>query len=168
MKKTWFIAAVALQALVLLAMAGTSFAAEKLGREIRLQTVPVDPRDMLYGDYVTLSYEMSRMSPAMWKGEGTLPEPGDAVYVALAPNGGVYSPIGAYPEQVSIPEDQVLLKGIVVYSWGEEFSVRYGLERYYVPEGTGLRLEQSAGQLIVVAKVAPWGQTVITEVQEKP
>ncbi|HZG55531.1 GDYXXLXY domain-containing protein, partial [Paenibacillus sp.] len=82
-KKT-FALLVALQALALLGLAGAAYAAVWFGEDIRVRTAPVDPRDFLYGDYVTLSYEMSRLSPALWQG-GKLPEEGDAVYVALEP-----------------------------------------------------------------------------------
>ena len=33
----------------------------KTGREVLLKTVPVDPRDMLMGDYVILNYEISQV-----------------------------------------------------------------------------------------------------------
>ena len=33
----------------------------RTGREIVLKTVPVDPRDLFRGDYVTLRYDISRL-----------------------------------------------------------------------------------------------------------
>ena len=35
----------------------------RTGTDVTLQTRPVDPRDLLRGDYVTLSYEISRVPP---------------------------------------------------------------------------------------------------------
>ena len=164
-KKT-FALLVALQALALLGLAGAAYAAVWFGEDIRVRTAPVDPRDFLYGDYVTLSYEMSRLSPALWQG-GKLPEEGDAVYVALEPRDGLHVPVAAYPNRVRLPDGQVLLKGIVEYRWEEEIQLRYGLERYYVPEGTGLALERQVGEVVVAAKVSPWGQAILTDVLTK-
>ncbi len=164
-KKKWFYLVVALQALCLAGMAGASCAADWLGQEIRLKTVPVDPRDVLYGDYVILSYSMSHLDTALWRGEDGLPEAGTPIYTLLREENGFYEPVAAYPDNVSASEaNEVVLKGIVQYSWDEAISVNYGLERYYVPEGTGKALEEERGRLIVTVKVAPWGQTRITGV----
>ena len=165
-RSRWLALLVLAQALVLLGLAGSSYAAVWFGKEIRLQTVPVDPRDILYGDYVTLSYEISRLSPSIWQGK-TLPEEGDAIYVAVAPKGDVYEAVAAYPNRVAAPSEGALLKGLVELQWDREIVVRYGLERYYVPEGAGLALERQAGNLVVVAKVAPWGRATLTDVLPK-
>jgi len=162
----WLAILVLAQALVLLGLAGSSYAAVRFGKEIRLQTVPVDPRDILYGDYVTLSYEISRLSPSIWRG-ASLPKEGEPIYVAVAPKGDVYEAIAAYPNRVAPPPEGALLKGLVELQWDKDIVVRYGLERYYVPEGTGLALEREAGTLIVVAKVAPWGRATLTDVLTK-
>ena len=39
------------------------------GRDVLLKTVPVDPRDLLRGDYVILSYDISRLQPELFKGD---------------------------------------------------------------------------------------------------
>jgi len=166
MKMRWFAIVVALQAIALLVVAGSAYAGVWFGKEIQLRTVPVDPRDVLYGDYVTLSYEISRLSPSLWRG-GDLPEEGDAIYVALAPNGDAYAPVAVYPNRVPLPPEQALVRGLVTYGWEEEIAVRYGLERYYVPEGAGLELERQAGELVVVVKVAPWGRATLADVLTK-
>jgi len=166
--KFWFPLVVALQALFLLGLAGTSYAASWFGQEIKLRTIPVDPRDMLYGDYVILAYEMSRLSPNVWQSEGALPERGDPVYTVLAPseNGdGTYAPIAAYPRRIEPADGQVVVKGRVEYAWEEEIVVKYGLERYYVPEGTGRALERIASDMIVTVKLAPWSQAVLVGVE---
>jgi uncharacterized membrane-anchored protein len=41
------------------------------------------------------------------------------------------------------------------------------LERFFVPEGSGKALEDDADHLLVTIKVAPWGQSVITDVHTK-
>ncbi|WP_246066788.1 GDYXXLXY domain-containing protein [Paenibacillus koleovorans] len=156
------LALVLAQMLFLLGLAGSYYAVGWWGKEIRLQTVPVDPRDLLYGDYVTLQYEISRLKPELWKGGGEQPEQGDVVYVVVKPGGnGVHSAAGIYGDKPSVGEGEAVLKGRVDYSWNEAIVVKYGLERYYIPEGTGKELEQRAGDLIVQVKVASWGQSRI-------
>ena len=77
--------AVLLQLAVLVAMITGNTAPYIGGQTVLLRVVPVDPRDLMRGDYVTLSYDISRMSPAIMGGNS----PGDAtnrkVYVSLEP-----------------------------------------------------------------------------------
>jgi uncharacterized membrane-anchored protein len=117
--------------------------------------------DLLYGDYVTLSYEISQLNPSLWKGEGELPKQGSRVYVLLKPVNGLYEATGIYAEKPATAPDESVLKGRVRSSWTEEIRVEYGLEQYYVPEGTGKELEEAARHMIVAVKVAPWGQAKI-------
>lgn len=158
-KLFWLVAA---QILFLLAVAGSYYAVDWWGKEIRLKTVPVDPRDILYGDYVTLGYEISRLKPEIWKESSGLPKRGDAIYVVLKENRELYEPVAAYGSKPETGNDEVVLKGRVDYSWNEEISVKYGLEKYYVPEGTGRELERKASDMVVRVKAAPWGQAKIS------
>jgi uncharacterized membrane-anchored protein len=57
------IAAAAFQVLFLVGMIAERAAPLRSGRTVLLRVVPVDPRDLLRGDYVTLSYEISRVPP---------------------------------------------------------------------------------------------------------
>jgi len=163
--RTFFYSFILLQVLFLFGMAGSSYATAWYGKEIKLHTIPVDPRDYLYGDYVILNYEMSRVNPSLWNGsKQSLPEQGDVVYTLLRLQGELYEPVAIYPQQVDAKSDEIVLKGIVQYSWEETIAIHYGLERYYVPEGTGQSLEEENDNLIVTVRVAPWGQTRITNV----
>lgn len=163
----WLILLVSLQALFLLGLAGTSYAAAWFGQAVKLKTVPVDPRDVLYGDYVTLQYEISRLSPSLWRGEAP-PEQGTAAYTVLVPEGEYYKAAAVYPHKPELKSGEIAIKGRVDYSWNEEIHVRYGIERYYVPEGTGLELERQAGHLAMTVRIASWGQNVITGVEVLP
>jgi uncharacterized membrane-anchored protein len=159
----WLVVA---QVLFLLAVAGSYYATGLWGKEIRLKTVPVDPRDILYGDYVRLSYEISSLKPELWKEPGSEPERGDVIYVVLKPDHGLYQPAAAYRSKPQTVDDEVVLKGRVDYSWNEAIAVKYGLEKYYVPEGTGQDLEKKASDMVVRVKVAPWGQAKISGLEQ--
>lgn len=147
------------QILFLLGLAGSYYATDWWGEEIRLQTKPVDPRDLLYGDYVTLSYEISQLDPSLWQ-DAEQPKRGESIYVVLKPDtGGVYRPTAAYGDKPAVSAEEAVLKGRVNYSWDRAITVQYGLERFYVPEGTGQELEEAARDTIVRVKIAPWGQS---------
>lgn len=119
----------------------------RTGREIVAEVIPVDPRDFFRGDYVVLGYTFSNV-PDVGLPEGT--SKGDAVYTTLKKAEGtkwdVASVAPAYP--ASVAPDQVVLKARVEYVYpGPEPGrltgrLRYGIESYFVPEGTGLKIEQ--------------------------
>ena len=61
--KRLFIVVIALQVVFLLGIVGYRESILTLGRTAVLQTVPVDPRDFLRGEYVVLRYEISVLGP---------------------------------------------------------------------------------------------------------
>ncbi len=171
--KRKFIIFVLLQVLVLCYMAASQYAVEWMGQEVRLKTAPVDPRDLLYGDYVILNYEISDVGASFLKlQDQEQPRRGDKLWVVVKKEGNYHHLVSAHLKKPSVSEDEVILKGKIDYVsefWDPEKqentriqSVRviYGFERYYVPEGTGKELEDKRGQFDVIVKVAPWGQNL--------
>ncbi|SDD01317.1 Uncharacterized membrane-anchored protein [Paenibacillus sp. UNCCL117] len=163
---------VLLQVLALVGVALSYYAVSWYGQDVRVKTVPVDPRDLLYGDYVNLSYEISEVSPGLWKGSPDGVKRGQTVYVAVAPTAdGTYALAGAYDRKPAVtPENAVLIKGRASSDWAVQnwqMRVNYGIEKYYVPENTGKALEDKADRLIVRLKVAPWGQAKIEGLVER-
>ncbi len=135
----------------------------RTGVEVTLQTRPLDPRDFLRGDYVVLGYDISTLSTSALKDE-RLPGPGTPVFVKLAPNrDGFYEAISAHAAPVDVASPGVLIRGHIVGSLGNRLQVRYGIERYFVPEGEGRNLENARNQrkLTIVAAVAPTGRAAI-------
>ncbi|MBP1995853.1 GDYXXLXY domain-containing protein [Paenibacillus eucommiae] len=161
---------VILQVLFLLGTAGSSYAVRWLGKEIRLQTLPVDPRDLLYGDYVILNYEISTL-PTSLLNKGEFPERGDTVYVLLKLNAsdkaGTYDAVGIYTSKPSAAAEEAIIKARVEFNHGDTLRLEYGLEKYYVPENTGKELENQVGELVARVKVAPWSRAVIEGLEPK-
>lgn len=137
----------------------------KHGREIALQVQPVDPRDVLRGDYVILGYDMGRLKHSLFSAPGELGslKRGAAVYVTLRQAAdGAWLPETAglkYPAAVA-PTD-VVVKGRLSFApefstpdVPREYGVRYGIESYFVPEGTGKALEQDVRDRKIQALVA--------------
>lgn len=159
--KSRFWLLVALQVLFLLFLAGSYYGVELFGREIRLKTAPLDPRDLFYGDYVVLNYEINMIPLSLWKGDKE-PVSGDRIFVLLQEKGGLYRAAAAFPEKPDLNNGEAVLTASVVFTERSSLRLRYGLERYYVPEGTGKDLEQRRADMIVRVKIAPWGQAKIS------
>ena len=169
------IAAVALgQAAVLGYMIWDRVSLLSNGREVVLEVIPVDPRSLFRGDYVILSYELSRVElPA-----GTEPpKRGTDYYVVVqkapepaaadpaAPNVAAPSAnwkvVGGGPElPKELKPDQVAIKGRVEYTsratkeTPATVDVHYGIESFFVPEGTGRELEKMVGDRKLSAIIA--------------
>jgi uncharacterized membrane-anchored protein len=158
---------VACQLLFLAGIAGYHYAVLWVGKDIPLQTVPIDPRDQLNGDYVQLNYRINSVDQALWRSLPSKPEPGDTVYVRLAENRstGTYEANGVYARKPDRGNGEVVLKGRVQYAEAGRIRIVYGLEQYYVEENTGKSLEQRANHGIVHVKAAPWGNPVVDRIE---
>jgi uncharacterized membrane-anchored protein len=136
----------------------------KSGREITMPTQPLDPRDIFRGDYVTLGYDISSLRKSNMPQQTTFDDlrPGSIVYVMLTPDSATgWKGVGVtpdYPRQVA-PTD-VVLQARVKTLWQAEnksdalLGVRYGIESYFVPEGTGKALETKVRERKIEAIVA--------------
>lgn len=154
-ERTVLIAAAALQVAVLVAMIAVRAMPLVFGDTILLRVVPVDPRDLFRGDYVILSYDFSRRPPQGIEG---LSQAGDSrdkvwqgrtVYVSLVPDAD-----GRHwrADKVSIsrPTSGRYIRGRIAASGQLEF----GIEAYYVQEGTGREYEQAIRNRRLSAEVA--------------
>jgi uncharacterized membrane-anchored protein len=142
------------------------------GKEVTLKSRPVDPRDLLRGDYVVLGYDISQLpAGALLNQPASSRNP--SVFVKLAPNrDGVYEAVSVHAEPVAVASPEVLIRGSILYgatcgsrgyAFCEKLTVRYNLESYFVPEGEGRKLEdvRNQGKLSVVAAVFPSGRAAI-------
>ena len=142
------------------------------GTEVALQTHPVDPRDLLRGDYVRLGYDISEVpSGALQNQQAGSRDP--FVFVKLAPGpSGLYQAVSVQTEAGPVQSPEVLIRGQVTYgtNCGTDFrafcprlQIKYNLERYFVPEGEGRALEdaRNSRKLTVVAAVTPSGRAAI-------
>ncbi|MDN3277919.1 GDYXXLXY domain-containing protein [Frankia sp. RB7] len=169
-KAVLFGAAILLQCALLVLMVADRVRILREGREVTLQTRPVDPRDLLRGDYVVLGYDISQLPAGALAGQPTA-ERNPIVFVKLAPDAnGVYQAVSVHAAPVTVTAPEVLIRGRVSYSCGstsrifcDKLTIRYGLENYFVPEGEGKTLEQARNQqkLRVVAAVLPSGRAAI-------
>jgi uncharacterized membrane-anchored protein len=149
-------------------IAGTSLVQEKAlaqGTVVRLATRPVDPRDLLRGDYVILSYPINDVPRSVFSPPVNRPLPaGTTVYVRLEPRGEFYEVTGASTEKIPAGNGWVVIKGTSRYagniSSSDYVRLEYGIERYYVREGTG----NLRGKITVEAAIPASGKAVIKQV----
>jgi uncharacterized membrane-anchored protein len=168
MRTRWVWAALGLQFLVLLAMAVPREWALHFGPVIFLRTAPVDPRDVMRGDYVRLSYEISnvprercrdglaramqvgetdsapagRSRRARWSGGSLLP-PDTLLYAVLKPSVGADGVMELdYLTDVE-PRSGLFIRGRLELLNAAVAQVRYGLEAYFMQQGDALELERS-------------------------
>ncbi|WP_375416829.1 GDYXXLXY domain-containing protein [uncultured Hymenobacter sp.] len=156
------------QALYVLGVAAAGYATTALGQHIVLSTRPIDPRDLLYGDFVRLRYGISEVPASLWREPATSPRRRQNVYVLLAAGpDSLSTAIGVYASAPRPAAGQAVLRGWITDVYARSLGLRYGLERYYVPEGNGLRLEAAGRRrpLRVRVSIAPWGQSRITSVR---
>ena len=111
------------------------------GTPILLETVPVDPRDLLRGDYVILRYKISTIPKTLFDPpllEEDQPFAGQEIYVALERRGEFHEAVQAAFYPMDAAPGQVVVRGTVEdQPWQSDIAVAYGVERYYVREGTG-------------------------------
>jgi len=148
----------------------------RAGTEIRLKTVPVDPRDLFRGDYVVLSYPISTVDGGSRQGERGFRR-GDAVFVTLGRDGeGFARATGVSRERPAAGPDLVMA-GRVVSTGGcalndagtfdcsqgrNRLRIAYGLESYFVPQGSGRAIETTdRSRIEVIAAVSSSGDAAI-------
>jgi uncharacterized membrane-anchored protein len=136
------------------------------GTEVLLKTAPVDPRDLLRGDYVILSYDISTIPAALIK--GAKPQAGSwtPIQVRIAPGAdGFWTVTEASFAPLAEQPGSVVLRSqpIEAYDWqwaeGGTLFASYGIERYYVPEGEGRVIEDGRNdrRVSVAARVSQDG-----------
>lgn len=131
------------------------------GKEIVLDVIPVDPRSLMRGDYVILSYEISQAKSVGAPNEFRNNDP---VFVTIDNASGKWQVIGVSKTEPSpASPSQLVLSGFVVYAFSptegarQDLTLRYGIESYFVPEDTGKELEKVVGERKMQAIVAVGG-----------
>ena len=164
MKLKLVILVLALQTAWLLGTVAVQEHALATGKIILLETRRVDPRDLLRGDYLILNYKISDVPVNLFSPPVNKDLPyGTKVFVALAPGTNqFYEVIKASTNELAPSANEILLRGRSDQRWWSTNSIHvaYGIENYYVAEGTG----NPAGKLTVQAVVPASGQPKIKEV----
>jgi uncharacterized membrane-anchored protein len=142
------------------------------GTEVTLQARPVDPRDLLRGDYVVLAYAMSSLPAGELRDRAASSRAPD-VFVRLVPNAeGLYEAASVHAEPFTAAPSERMIRGRVASGatcggrslvFCAQLNIKYGIESYFVPQGEGREIEQARnqGKVSVVAAVTPSGRAAI-------
>jgi uncharacterized membrane-anchored protein len=143
------------------------------GQEVLLKVEPVDPRDLLRGDYVRLGYDISNVPVSMI---GNVPSGAQwieagPVFVRVKKDGdGIWKMVSASlyePPSTPPGDDEIDIRGMVDDGRGlgriDTLNVEYGIERFYLPEGEGLAIERDmrVRSFNIVAAIAGDGSAQI-------
>lgn len=135
---------------------------------VTLKTVPVDPQDIFRGDYVVLTYEISTADITTLDGDDKF-DYGDVVFVTVVPDGETWKAAALGHGKPFAVQGGVAIRGSINrIDNGENgmtryFGITYGIESYFVPQGTGLAIENEArqGKLSVDVAVTDDGRAAI-------
>lgn len=151
---------------------------------VTLKTAPVDPRDIFRGDYVILTYDISRIRLADVGGDDEFGYD-DAIFVELAPDGETWDAVAIWREPREPHEGHLIIRGqinsifdetpptgipesdsIPCPDCGTAF-VTFGIESYFVPEGEGRELEniRNDGKLTVDVALGKDGTPAIKQLR---
>ena len=168
--RVWIAAIVvaAIQTIVLGYMIASRAALLAGGAEVLLHTAPVDPRDLLRGDYVALSYDISRVPVATLTGGIPPSAIGRTLNVRLERQAdGFWAISESSFAPLPAKEGSVILRSLPLRYQpleGEQvLTVDYGIERFYLPEGEGHTLEGAPmnGRVSVAVRVGSDGEGLI-------
>ena len=160
MRTRWALAGLAAaQILVLVLWAGAHEWSLRTGQTATLETEPLDPRDILRGDFITLRYPIQRVPIDRFEPPpAALPVEGARVYVELRPEAGFHRLARASLAPLTPAPGNLLIRGRARWSGGQPgpakiIRVEYGIEKFFVPEGKG----NLSGKIVVTVSLASNG-----------
>jgi len=142
--------------------------------EVTVRTVPVDPRDYFRGDYVILNYPFSQLQDENTKYKQVV---GQRVYTILKPIAGTHlwemeKQTFDFPGRNQKDAGSVAIRGLVsTHSWHWGQSIKYGIEQFFLQEGTGRAIEEAMrdrkdqNSVEVTLRVMPSGRAVVKNVK---
>lgn len=154
-------AAMALQLFLLAGMVAGAALPLWTGTEIRVETVPVDPRSMFRGNYARLRYRLGTL-PDDALGDVSRLRRGEIVYVSLRRADTGYHVFAA--ASLERPSDGVFLRGRVVRG-RSPYRLNYGIEAFFAPKERALKLEKhlrNGGTAILMVTAS--GQAAIKDI----
>ncbi len=163
------ITAIGFQLLVLIGMVTLASAPLWTGTEVKIKTIPVDPRSLFRGNYARLRYDISEIhldQPATDKKIRN----GEVVYVLLeAGEKNIYHQKSVTLEK---PVTGLFIRGRISHPRYHEdnnrYQVKYGIEAFFAPKEKALALEDNLREEgIAVLMVSPSGKARLKNIISK-
>jgi uncharacterized membrane-anchored protein len=135
------------------------------GEDVYLETIPVDPRDILRGDFVILDYKISTDKQVQTFINNNQLEAGQEFYIVLSRD----ETDTARVQSVSFgkPYNELFIKAQVGTEAWRRTQVELGIGKYFVPEGRGREVERLRGDLRVLVSIDSYGTAKIKDIYNK-
>jgi len=122
-----FLAAVVIQALILIAVPARKVFTRATGKTVVLKVQPVDPYSVLSGYYATLGFDISRV--AAFPNAQVFPD-GQIYAVIARGDDGIWKPAVLESQlPTNLPDNRVAILGKL-----QGGLITYGIEEFYIPE----------------------------------
>ena|SRR3990172_1495001 len=124
------------------------------GTGVELKLMPVDPFDLIRGQYLTLNYEINR--------HASLPDiPDEATVYVLLEKGTdeIYHAISVSQSWPQKSKGQVVIRGVAHKDW-----IEYGIESYFIERGAALKERMT--DVTAYVKILPDGRASIVELRK--
>lgn len=133
----------------------------KNGSIVKLQIEPLDPRSLLQGDYVRLNYSISTLPQAI-ADQLEQEDNVSRLKVVLVPDSkGIHVFDRIYRSGEKLADGEIVING----KWSGYQRIYYGIETYFVPEGTGLEVERNA--VFAYVRVSASGNALLERLEVK-
>ncbi len=130
--------------------------------EIFLETAPVDPRDLLRWDYVTLRYAFeSDEKIENYITQNNLQD-WNTIYISFikdTDNNGIVSQVSE-----TKPDSGIFIKVKVQQQSWWRWGLETGIGKYFVPQWTGRQIERIRWDMSVLAKIDKYGTAKIVDI----
>jgi uncharacterized membrane-anchored protein len=146
--------AAALQLIILNSFAIKRAYTVNTGTDVILRASIFDPFDVFRGDYINLKYDDISSLPKSMQFKY-----GREVYAVLMKNNPYWQLKGIYCDKPELTDSEVIIKGKIEYD-----SIKYGIERFYIPEGHG-KIFSKSKNLVVDIAVDKSGSAIVKSVE---
>ena len=137
-KQTKFIIAVGIQLIILFVIIIFKSSVLIGGTEVLLKIEPVDPRDILRGDYAEFRYSnISTIEKGLFNNMIS-PKENSKAYVSLIKNGKYWEAVLVGQQK---PKTGLFIQGVVSDIDSNSVDMIYGIEEYFIPENTGINFD---------------------------
>jgi uncharacterized membrane-anchored protein len=153
MKKALLFFAIVFQFFALSWMALSREYIIQTGEVVKIQTAPIDPRDLFRGDFVRLNFGLSELSADLLEPHlvGQTLKKGQLLFVKIkASSKGLVTAISVTDSKPD--SEQLFIKGRLTRNWSKSkygsntLAVKYGIEQYFVEQGKGIDIENKRGR----------------------
>lgn len=127
-----------------------------------LKTAPVDPRDLLRGDYVTLRYEFETNQVLKDYILSNNIQDNTSLYVVFEKDNENIGTVSRVSE-IRPDESETFLKIKTESQWWWRTGIYTGIGKFFVPEWTGRIIERIRWDLLVEIKVDMYGTAKIVD-----